>query len=329
MHNEGRRRQNGGPFLYTLSLYFFDETSFSGYIPPQTEYPVNWRNTAVINKRKLWATVLASWGFTLMGLFNIIFMCILATALASRVLGPEAIVVFLMPAFALMFIVFMSGEVIVNIMMNAEAPDPVRDKRYLDAVAAVSKKARMLIRPRPWVLSIGDKPNAMAYGPGLPFMAAVGVSRKLVDMLEQDELEAVLAHEFGHIRCRDIGILSVISLILGLINKLRGALTARGSVLAQNPVVILVGWAIYLLGRIATYVSQFSISQERELAADALSAAYMRTPEPLIRALTKLNSLRDDTEPKKAKRSRHMFEDLMVSHPGLDERIRSLNALTA
>ncbi|MES2931150.1 MAG: M48 family metalloprotease [Patescibacteria group bacterium] len=259
-----------------------------------------------------------------MGMFNILFMCVLATVIASRVIGPEAIMLLLMPALALMFATFMLGEVVVNFYMNAETPHPIRDKRYLDAVRSVSRKARMLIRPRAWIVSIGGKPNAMAYGPGLPFMAAIGVSRELIDMLDQEELEAVLAHEFGHIRCRDTGILAIISLILGLINKLHGALKVRTALLLQNPLLFVLGWVVYLLGKIATYVSRFSVSQERELAADALSAYYMDTPEPLIRALTKLDASharRDESE-------RPMFEELMLAHPGLEERIASLRSLT-
>lgn len=279
----------------------------------------------MIDTKKLWLTLLASWGFTLMGLFNIIVLCVLATMLAARFSGAVAIELILMPSFAFMILMFMLGEVVVNFLFGAESPDPVKDARVIRALARVKKKARLWVKPRLWILSIGGVPNAMAYGPGIPFLAAIGVSRELVDMLTDDELEAVLAHEVGHIKCRDTGILSVISLLIGIIDKLRGALQTRTSLLAQSPILLVVGWVIYAIGRVAFYISRFSISQERELAADALSASYMGSVEPLIRGLSKLH---DHSGKSHADESdKPIFHDLMVSHPGLEERIASLRML--
>lgn len=279
----------------------------------------------MIDKRKLWKTVLVSWGFTLMGLFNIAVLCLVVAFIALRVRGPAAVVAVLMPTLALMILTFLAGEVIVNLIFRAETPHPERDKRFLDALSSASRQAGMWVRPRPWILSLGGMPNAMAYGPGLPWLAAVGVSRELVEMLSQDELDGVLAHEVAHIRCRDTGILAVIGLILGMIERLRTAIAARQSLWLQSPVVLALAWLIYGIGKVAFLVSRFSISQERELAADALGASYLGTPHPLINALRKLErqiAARGDggQEP--------LFKDLMAAHPGMRERIRSLEAIT-
>lgn len=280
----------------------------------------------MISRSKLWKTVLTSWGFTLMGVFNIVVLCVIASFLAMRVIGPESFVIILMPALAFTVLVSLSGEVIVNIIFRARTPHPVRDKRFIDAVASVRRKSRMWVRPRTYILNLGDKPNAMAYGPGLPFLSAMGASRALIDMLDDEELEGVVAHEFAHIKCRDTGILAVISLLLGLIDKMRGALRARNTVLTQAWPALVIGWIIYGIGKVALYISRFSISQERELAADALGASYIGDPRPLIRGLTKLHEW-SRSQGEEEKLVRPMFEDLMVSHPGLEERIASLEGI--
>jgi heat shock protein HtpX len=271
-----------------------------------------------------------SWGFTLMGVFNIIVLCVVASFLAMRVIGPESFVVILMPTFAFMLLVFMGSEILVNVIFDASVPDPVDDRRFIEAVAKVRRKSRMWIKPRARVLFIMGKPNAMAYGPPIPGLAAVGVSRELVDMVDDNELEGIIAHEFAHIKCRDTGILIIIGLILSLIDKMRGLLRARNTTLLQSPIGFAMVWVIYAIGRVATYISRFSISQERELAADALGASYVGSPRPLISGLRKLHAW-SESQPKDEEgvrlQPKPMFEDLMVSHPGLEERIASLEAI--
>ncbi len=275
-----------------------------------------------MDRWKLWKTVLASWGFTLMGVFNIAVLLAIATFLAMRVIGPNAIVAVLMPSLALMIAIFFGGEAIVNTIYNARTPHPEHDERAIRVMSAVSKQAGMWVRPRLWILSLGGVPNAMAYGPGLPFLAAVGVTRELVDMLKDDELAAVIGHELAHIRCRDTGIMGVIGFILGAIDKLRGALLSRNSLLMQSSVAFVLAYAIYGIGRLAFAISRFAISQERELAADALGSWYVGSPDPLIRALRKLHARRPQKDEEKA-----VFADLMTAHPGLEERIASLTQL--
>ncbi len=284
----------------------------------------------MIDRSKLRKTVLMSWGFTLMGVFNIVILCVIASLLTMRLIGPESFVIILMPTFAFMLLVFMGSEIVVNLIFNAEVPDPIRDRRFIEAVAKARRGSRMWVKPRARILNIMGKPNAMAYGPPLPGLAAVGVSRELVDMVDDDELEGIIAHEFAHIKCRDTGILIIIGLILSLIDKMRGLLRARNTAFLQSPIGFAIIWIIYGIGKTATYVSRFSISQERELAADALGASYIGSVRPLVSGLQKLHEW-SKTQKKDEKgvhlQQKPMFEDLMVSHPGLEERIASLEAI--
>lgn len=278
----------------------------------------------VIDKWKLRKTLLQSWGFTLMGLFNILAILLICSMIAIRMAGPGAFMAILMPSIAFVILIFFIGEIVVNIIFDAESPDPEHDKRFIESMRRVKKKTRMWVMPRAWVLDIGS-PNAMAYGPGIPGMCAVGVSRELVDLLTDDELDGVIAHEFAHIKCRDTGILAVISFVIGMIDKLRKLLENDQAMIRQSPITLVLGWLIYYLGRFAFAISRFSISQEREIAADALSAGYNDDAKPLISALRKLHALgkknRSEDQPEP------IFKDLMVAHPGLEERIESLENL--
>jgi heat shock protein HtpX len=260
-----------------------------------------------------------------MGLFNIIILLTFAAMLTIRFAGPAAFAAILMPSIAFMITVFMLGEVIVNFVFGAERPHPEHDRRFIESMQRVKRKSNMWVTPRAWIVPIGQ-PNAMAYGPGIPGLCAVGISRELIELLTDDELDGVIGHEFAHIKCRDTGILAVIGLVLSMINKLRKLLSNKNSLIVQSPITYLIGWVIYAIGRTAFYISQFSISQERELAADALSAYYNNDPKPLISALRKLHAWGKKHKPKE-KESEPFLKDLMVAHPGLEERIASLENL--
>lgn len=272
----------------------------------------------MIKRSEVWKAVLVSWGFTLMGLFNILVLCGIAAVITIRFRGPGAVVGLIVPTCATLLALSLLTEPLINMLYGAQKPHPEKDRRFLDALRAASKRARMLVTPRPYILHLGQ-PNAMTYGLPLPGLAVVAVTPELVAMMTDDELEAVLGHELGHIRCRDTGIQLFVSCILGLIDKLYLLLRSGSSIWLRSPITLVVGWMIWLIGRIAFAVSQFSVSQERELAADALSAWDMGTPTPMIRALNKLRRLEVGDPNRKP-----LFHDLMVSHPGMDERITAL-----
>lgn len=281
----------------------------------------------MIDKRKLRTAVLMSWIFTLMGIFNLVILCVIVSLLFMRFSGPEGFMAVFMPTVAFSFVVMLMGEVVVNMMYRARSPDPDKDRRVVAAVRNVAARARMWVCPRIWIISLGGMPNAMAYGLPLPGCAAIGASRELVDLMSDEELEAVIAHEMAHIRCRDTGILVLINLILGMIQKLRAVLTEGWSVWTTSPIVVAIGWMIYSIGYVALAISRFSISQERETAADLLGACYMGTPEPLISGLKKLEGWIKEDE-KSLTKNGAVLKDLMAAHPGLEERIRALEAIT-
>jgi len=279
----------------------------------------------MIDRVKLWKIVLMSWMFTLMSLFNIVVVTLMIGFFAIRFIGPRPVILMVMATLALVIFTFLIGEVIVNRVFQAERPDPVRDKVFIDAVDTMKKNTHMWIKPRAYILQVGS-PNAMAYGPGLPGLCAVGISRELIDLLSPKELEAVLGHEFAHIRSRDIGILTVVGLLQSLIEKFSKQLTDTRSVWMRSFFVYAIAWVLLHVAKGMFAISRFAISQERELAADALGASYCGSSESLIHALEKLHSVHKNE--KVSSKEETPFADLMISHPGLEERIASLRAIT-
>jgi heat shock protein HtpX len=269
--------------------------------------------------------------YTLMSLFSIAVVTFIVGFIAIRLAGPRVVVTVFMSTLAFSIFTFLISEVVVNRIFRAVKPDPVTDKVYLDTVARISKKKWMLLKPRAYILNIGS-PNAMAYGMGLPGLSAVGISRELLDLLTPEELEGVLGHEIAHIRCRDVGILTLIGLLQTMIDKFSKLLAPGRTGFMTSWFVLMAVWFLLQIAKGIFSLARFAISQERELAADALSASYQGTPYPLISALRKLNASRPlpkqgDLFDKKDTRDNNPFSDIMISHPGLDERIVSLESL--
>ena len=188
--------------------------------------------------------------------------------------------------------------------------------------------------------------NAISFGWGLPFFSAVGATKGLVDDLSQEELEAVMAHEVGHILNKDI-LISMAMAVTVMMMATTGWLllrlgpyggrsrSSRGKNGAVALLVLLaVGGTMYIFGRLLGIVLQAFVSRQREYAADATSARIMGSSDPLISALQKVTGrayigaspavgaavgflCTADPEP----------SDVMATHPSLERRIRALEKL--
>lgn len=266
--------------------------------------------------------MLTSWFYTSLGMLNLFIAFAFLAFIAVKFRGPAAFVAVLGPLVAFTLASFFFSEVVVNLIFRAKRPDPVMHAAFVGAAQNLRKKSRMWIMPRLRILTL-DVPNAMAYGCGLPGLCAVGVTQALLDLLTEEELEAVLAHEFAHIKCKDVGILTLIAIITGGVEKVKTMLLRGQTPLGKGPFAYLFGFGFWILSKFVFGLMRSCITQERELAADALGSSYVGSPEPLASALTKLHQSRAD-EPEKEK---HMFDDLFVSHPGEEERIESLTSL--
>ncbi|MGB9611618.1 MAG: M48 family metalloprotease [Bryobacteraceae bacterium] len=191
--------------------------------------------------------------------------------------------------------------------------------------------------PRLWVIP-ERSPNAFATGRN-PRHASVAVTAGLLELLTDDELEGVIAHELGHVRHRDILISSIAATIAAAITFAARMFVFFGAGRhhddeAPNPLASL---ALLLLAPIAALLIQMAISRTREFAADAEAARAVGTGRGLANALRKLEAWSKriplDANPAMS----HMFiikpfsgETLMrlfSTHPPTAERIARLERM--
>ena len=205
--------------------------------------------------------------------------------------------------------------------------------------------------PKPMVCVI-DKPTPNAFATGRsPNHAAVAVTTGLLEMLDRDELEGVLAHELAHIQHRDILIGTVTATVVGAISII--AMIGRFAFLFggmggqsddEGGGSILGALLLMILAPIIATILQLAISRSREYAADRGAAEMTGHPEALASALNKLawgNLQMPEREPQpstahmkivspfSAKRggSTSGLSGLFSTHPPIEERVRRLRAM--
>jgi heat shock protein HtpX len=147
--------------------------------------------------------------------------------------------------------------------------------------------------PMPRVcVSPTEAPNAFATGRN-PEHAAVAVTSGLMKVLDRDELEGVIAHEFGHIRHRDTLIMTVAATLVGALSMLArfgmftgGHSSSDGRKRGGNPLFSLIA---VLLAPLAAALIQMAISRSREFLADEAAAQFSGKPLALAKALRKIS----------------------------------------
>lgn len=169
----------------------------------------------------------------------------------------------------------------------------------------------------------------------------VSVSRGMLNRLNDEELEGVLAHELTHIRNRDVRLLIVSIIFVGIFAFLaemlfRGMLYGGGGRKGKNGGVMLIGLALALVGYLLSVIFRFAISRKREYMADAGGAEMTKNPMALASALRKISSdpqieavKRQDVaqmfiENPQEKKKGFSFASIFATHPPITERIRLL-----
>lgn len=193
--------------------------------------------------------------------------------------------------------------------------------------------------PTPKVYMIDDPaPNAFATGRD-PKHAIVAATTGIMDIMNDRELEAVMAHEMGHVRNYDIrvsmiafGLASAIGILSDIALRMMffGGDNRNSS---PNPIMLVIGIVIIILAPVAAAMIQMAISRQREYLADATGALTTRDSEGLASALEKL---RQYSRPMKRQNTStaHLFfsnplkpgsfAKLFSTHPPLEDRIARL-----
>ena len=227
----------------------------------------------------------------------------------------------------------LGGTLITNDARSAQ------QKQLLNVVEEMAIAAGMTVPPV--YLIREDSINAFAAGFSQQD-AVIGINQGTLDLLNREELQGVVAHEFSHILNGDMNLnLRLIAILHGIVfigmigyGVLRGAMFQRKNgtaMLALGAGLIAIGFGGMLFGNLI----KASVSRQREYLADASAVQFTRLQTGIANALKKIgaHSLQSHMVNKSAEQASHMFfgsvlpkfsSGLMATHPPLDKRIRAI-----
>jgi heat shock protein HtpX len=238
------------------------------------------------------------------------------------------------------------------ILMMSNAHPATRDKHF-DFYTIAENLAASQRLPKPKLYVIEDTAlNAFATGRD-PKHAVICCTTGLLATLNRSELEAVIAHELGHVKNYDILLMSIVAVLVGFIAllsdwMLRMTFWGRsGKNDSKNNdqlqmVFFAVGLLLAALTPIIAQLIKLAISRRREYLADATSAAITKNPQGLINALKKISADREPLEAankatahlyisdplKNNKTAISWFANLFQTHPPVGERIAALQKIS-
>lgn len=249
------------------------------------------------------------------------------------------------------FISYWNSASIVLAMSGAK---PASKEEYYDLYTITENLSITAGLPMPKLYVIEDSvPNAFATGRNKEH-GVVAVTTGLLQILEKNELEGVIAHELAHIGNRDILLQTAVVILVGLVTLLSdmflrmtffggGNRDSKGG--GQLGVILLIiGIILMILSPIIATILQLTISRKREFLADSTGALLTRYPEGLASALEKISGASQGRKMKKANHATaHMFisspfgdgekskkgfmNKLFSTHPPVEERVAKLRGL--
>ena len=223
-------------------------------------------------------------------------------------------------------------------MHNAEPVTRASAPELHDMVGRLAQRAEL---PMPKVYLIReDQPNAFATGRN-PENAAVAATTGILQLLDREELEGVIAHELAHIRNRDILTMTVAATVAGAISMLaQFGFFFGGGRDRDNPMGPIGVLLAVLFAPLAAMLIQMTISRTREYSADKLGAEISGNPLGLAAALRKISAYAGRIPMPSAERnpaSAPLFivnpltgqrmDNLFSTHPNVENRIRALEAM--
>jgi len=201
--------------------------------------------------------------------------------------------------------------------------------------------------PKPKIYIINDSAmNAFACGRD-PNHSSIALTTGIIEKLENEELEGVIAHELSHIKNYDIRIMTVVIVLVGIIALFADfmfraqlfGINGRNRNNKAGGILMIIGIVLAILSPIIAKIIQLAVSRKREFLADADGSLLTRYPEGLARALEKISA--DNTQLQKAsKATAHLYisnpfkgkkgkaSKLFSTHPPVEERIAALRKMS-
>ena len=268
--------------------------------------------------------------------FLLTLLTLLAVGVGDYFGGQNGMILGFAIAAVTNFISYFFSDKIALAMYRAQAVTREQLPRLYDVVERLTQKAGLPM-PRLYVIPM-DSPNAFATGRN-PRHASVAVTQGILQLLNDEELEGVLAHELGHVRNRDILTSSIAATLAGAITMLArmgfwfglggdGRDRDRGG-----------GLLMIFLAPLAALLIQLWVSRTREYEADATGAGLTHNPYALASALRKLDAYSKRLPLVASPSTAHLFivqplfganlGNLFSTHPPIYKRIERLTGQPA
>ncbi|TJY55952.1 peptidase M48 [Sinimarinibacterium sp. CAU 1509] len=223
-------------------------------------------------------------------------------------------------------------------LLDIDSVNP--DERKLRNVVEEMAIAAGVPMPKIYVLDNDAGINAFAAGHA-PQDAAIGITGGGMRLLDRDELQGVIGHEFSHLLNGDMRInIRIMGVLFGIVCLAvigRLLLYSRGGGgRGRNPMMF-IGLALIVIGALGIFFGrliQAALSRQRELLADASAVQFTRNPAGLSRALQKIGRVGSQIGSVHAAEANHMFFEnglskpfigWMATHPPLEQRIRAID----
>ncbi len=284
------------------------------------------------NKRKTWFLIMV---FTMI-------IVLLGWVLGEYAgAGNMGIIIAVMITTIMNLIAFYKGD---KVALASSGAKEIQKTNYPRLYRAVENLAITSGLQTPKIYLIQD-PAANAFATGRdPEHASVAVTTGLLDLMDDQELDGVLAHEISHIKNYDIRVMTVVVVLVGVVLLLSDWLLhsffwRERDHNQSNVILLVIGLVLALLSPVFAELIKLAVSRSREYLADASGCLLTRYPEGLARALQKIAN--QDQALKKANHATaHLFlanpfdphvtkkfEQLFSTHPPIEERIKKLRMM--
>ncbi len=260
--------------------------------------------------------------------------------------GLAGLIVALVIWFFMNLLAYFQGGNMVLAISGARKIGPDDHPRLWNVVEEMKIASGLEKMPDVYII---DDPALNAFATGRdPKHAAVTVTSGLLQKMNRDELQGVVAHEISHIKNRDVLLMTLCSVTLGTVVILAwygtrilifgGGGRRRDGGGGGAAIIILVAIVLAIVAPILAQLIYFAVSRKREYLADASGALYTRYPEGLASALEKIGGSTVELKSANAafapmytanpfRKKGRQAEDLTSTHPPISERVRILRSM--
>lgn len=280
----------------------------------------------------------------LMGIILVFFLVL--GYIISQIYNPGAFFIIMIASIiiSLLYIVisYYNSDKIALASVNAK-PASLEKYRMLHNSVESMAIASGLPKPRVYIME-SSQINAFASGRD-PKHAVICVTTGLLEKLNKQQLEGVIAHEMSHIANFDIRFMTLTAVLVGMISII-AEIFLRSLWFSNSDrdnkggvILIIIGIVLAILAPIAAQLVSLAISRKREFTADATGVKFTRYPQGLASALRAIKNENSPSSQEKHRYSRAIaplfisdpfkkkFKNMFSTHPDVDERIRRLEAM--